>query len=43
MDCVKVIQGNFAPPFDTPIYHEDGQESMNVEFCSGGYQLFTSG
>jgi hypothetical protein len=33
--------GTILPPFDGPIYHSDGQESMNVEFWSGGYQLFT--
>ena len=36
-----LCQGNFLPPYDAPIYHSDGQESMNVEFWSGGYQLFT--
>jgi hypothetical protein len=34
-------QGAFVPPFDEPIYRADGQESMNVEFYSGGYQFFT--
>lgn len=33
--------GTLLPPFDGPVYHRDGQESMNVEFWSGGYQLFT--
>ena len=33
--------GSFLPPFDQPIYHSDGQESMNVEFWSGSYQIFT--
>jgi hypothetical protein len=33
--------GPFLPPFDPPSYHGDGQESMNVEFWSGSYQLFT--
>jgi hypothetical protein len=34
-------QGAFVPPYDGPIYRADGQESMNVEFYSGGYQFFT--
>lgn len=33
--------GTFLPPFDQPQYRSDGQESMNVEFWSGGYQFFT--
>jgi hypothetical protein len=36
-----LCQGSFLPPFDHSVYHGDGQESMNVEFWSGGYQLFT--
>jgi hypothetical protein len=36
-----LCQGVFLPPFDPPMYYEDGQQSMNVEFWSGGYQLFT--
>jgi hypothetical protein len=36
-----LCQGRFLPPFDKPIYRKDGQESMNVEFWSGGYQFFT--
>lgn len=36
-----LCQGAFVPPFDSPIYRKDGQESMNVEFYSGGYQFFT--
>jgi hypothetical protein len=36
-----LCQGAFVPPFDEPIYRRDGQESMNVEFYSGGYQFFT--
>jgi hypothetical protein len=36
-----LCQGTFLPPFDTPVYRRDGQESMNVEFWSGGYQFFT--
>jgi hypothetical protein len=36
-----LCMGPFLPPFDPPSYHGDGQESMNVEFWSGSYQLFT--
>jgi hypothetical protein len=36
-----LCQGAFVPPFDEPVYRKDGQESMNVEFFSGGYQFFT--
>jgi hypothetical protein len=36
-----LCQGAFVPPYDEPIYRRDGQESMNVEFYSGGYQFFT--
>lgn len=31
----------FLPPFDIPEYKLDGQASMNVEFWSGSYQIFT--
>jgi hypothetical protein len=37
----QLCQGSFLPPYDEPMYYKDGQESMNVEFWSGGYQLFT--
>jgi hypothetical protein len=37
----RLCQGSFLPPFDEPVYKSDGQESMNVEFWSGGYQFFT--
>lgn len=37
----ELCMGKFLPPFDPPQYNNDGQESMNVEFWSGGYQLFT--
>jgi hypothetical protein len=37
----ELCQGSFLPPFDEPLYYEDGQQSMNVEFWSGGYQYFT--
>lgn len=33
--------GSFLPPFDEPTFFSDGQESMNVEFWSGSYQIFT--
>lgn len=36
-----LCQDNFLPPFNAPSYHDDGQASMNVEFWSGSYQLFT--
>ena len=36
-----LCMGSFLPPFDKPVYNGDGQESMNVEFWSGSYQLFT--
>jgi len=36
-----LCMGSFLPPFDNPIYKEDGQQSMNVEFWSGSYQIFT--
>lgn len=41
MNNEKLCMGSFVPPFDEPMYKKDGQESMNVEFWSGGYQLFT--
>ena len=34
-------QGSFLPPFDAPIHARDGHFRKNVEFWSGGYQLFT--
>eukprot|EP00541_Cyclophora_tenuis_P018780 CAMPEP_0116546170 /NCGR_PEP_ID=MMETSP0397-20121206/3078_1 /TAXON_ID=216820 /ORGANISM="Cyclophora tenuis, Strain ECT3854" /LENGTH=273 /DNA_ID=CAMNT_0004070571 /DNA_START=1 /DNA_END=822 /DNA_ORIENTATION=- len=37
----ELCQGKFLPPFDPPDYYEDGQQSMNVEYWSGGYQFFT--
>ena len=37
----ELCLGRFLPPFDQPEYRSDGQESMNVEFWSGGYQFFT--
>lgn len=37
----EVCTGSLLPPFDKPDYSEDGQASFNVEFWSGGYQLFT--
>ena len=37
----NLCQGSFLPPFDHPVYVDDGQASMNVEFWSGGYQLLT--
>lgn len=36
-----LCMGPFLPPFDPPSYYGDGQESMNVEFWSGSYQIFT--
>jgi hypothetical protein len=36
-----LCMGSFLPPFDQPTYNADGQESMNVEYWSGSYQLFT--
>jgi hypothetical protein len=33
--------GAFLPPYDTPQFTSDGQASMNVEFWSGSYQVFT--
>jgi len=41
MNNDELCMGSFVPPFDSPMYHKDGQESMNVEFWSGGYQFFT--
>ena len=42
---VRLDQGlcmsHFLPPFERPEYYEDGQQSMNVEYWSGGYQYFT--
>lgn len=32
---------SFLPPYDEPSYQKDGQDSMNVEFWSGSYQIFT--
>lgn len=37
----ELCMGKFLPPFDLPEYEDDGQKSPNVEFWSGGYQLFT--
>eukprot|EP00545_Synedropsis_sp_CCMP1620_P000505 CAMPEP_0119016626 /NCGR_PEP_ID=MMETSP1176-20130426/13873_1 /TAXON_ID=265551 /ORGANISM="Synedropsis recta cf, Strain CCMP1620" /LENGTH=561 /DNA_ID=CAMNT_0006970113 /DNA_START=176 /DNA_END=1861 /DNA_ORIENTATION=+ len=37
----ELCAGVFLPPFDAPMYYEDGQQSMNVEYWSGGYQYFT--
>jgi len=37
----ELCMGRFLPPFDPPKYFDDGQESFNVEFWSGGYQHFT--
>ena len=37
----RLCQGSFLPPFDEPLYRSDGQESMNVEYWSGSYQLIT--
>lgn len=28
----ELCSGSFLPPFDQPMYNEDGQQSMNVEF-----------
>jgi len=36
-----LCMGSFVPPFDEPMYRRDGQESVSVEYWSGGYQLFT--
>jgi hypothetical protein len=30
-DHPQLCQGTFLPPFDEPVYRQDGQESMNVE------------
>ena len=35
--------GSFLPPFDEPFFSDDGQRSMNVEYWSGSFQLFTGG
>lgn len=32
---------SFLPPFDRPNYSADGQNTYNVEFWSGSYQIFT--
>jgi hypothetical protein len=37
----NVCLDSLVPPFDPPTFLSDGQESMNVEFWSGSYQLFT--
>ena len=34
-------QGSFLPPFDAPYHAGDGHIMKNVEFWSGGYQMFT--
>lgn len=36
-DCM----GSLLPPFDEPMYRNDGLASKRVEYWSGGYQLFT--
>lgn len=36
-----LCQGSFLPPFDAPQHAGDGHVMKNVEFWSGGYQLFT--
>lgn len=39
----KQCPGRFLPPFDLPLFKDDGLVKMNVEFFSGGFQLFGDG
>lgn len=36
----KGVSGPFLPPFDAPLYKRDGLWRNNVEFWSGGIQLW---
>lgn len=38
----EVCLGGFLPPFDSPHYNWDGLDPRNVEFWSGGLNLFTA-
>jgi len=38
----EVCLGGFLPPFDSPHYNFDGLDPRNVEFWSGGLNLFTA-
>jgi len=40
---LNICDKNFLPPFDSPPFNQDGLTLMNVEFWSGGYQLFGGG
>jgi hypothetical protein len=37
----EVCPGGFLPPFDSPHYNFDGLDPRNVEYWSGGLNLFT--
>jgi len=37
-----ICLGGFLPPFDSPHYNFDGLDPRNVEFWSGGLNLFTA-
>jgi len=38
----EICLGGFLPPFDSPHYNYDGLDPRNVEFWSGGLNLFTA-
>jgi len=38
----EICLGGFLPPFDSPHYNFDGLDPRNVEFWSGGMNLFTA-
>lgn len=38
----EICPGGFLPPFDSPHYNYDGLDPRNVEFWSGGLNLFTA-
>lgn len=38
----EICLGGFLPPFDSPHYNFDGLDPRNVEFWSGGLNLFTA-
>lgn len=44
LDFDRLCQGEgFLPPFDEPFFPDEGLHMKNVEFWSGGYQLFGGG
>jgi hypothetical protein len=37
---IDLCQGSFLPPFNTPTFEKDGLSLMNVEYWSGGLQMW---